>query len=243
MGGITAANQNATVSTTLSLDQVRIVLEWGAAPRDLDSHLTGSTSSGSTFHIYFGNKSYSESGIRKILMKIKLFAVITVLFMISGCGKNDQRVDIDTILANQKILFIMSVSSYDEPYSTGYFIDGKGKKHIYGPYLQHPFESIEKEYAFFLEHYDEFETIDFFDDKTLRKCIKYLYHVNSDSDIITEGEAIMDAPLKQLYGIRLNDDQEEFVWLGSEPGISKRLDDPSSDLIFKKFGEKWYLIK
>jgi len=64
LGGITVANQNATVSTTLSLDQVRIVLEWGAVPRDLDSHLTGPTSSGSTFHIYFGNKSYSESGIK-----------------------------------------------------------------------------------------------------------------------------------------------------------------------------------
>jgi uncharacterized protein YfaP (DUF2135 family) len=43
------------------MEQVRIVLEWGSTPRDLDSHLTGPTSSGSTFHIYFGSKSYSES--------------------------------------------------------------------------------------------------------------------------------------------------------------------------------------
>ena len=75
-----------------------------------------------------------------------------------------------------------------------------------------------------LKHYDEFETIDFFDDKTLRKCIKYLYHVNADSDIVTEGEAIMDAPINQLYGIRLKDDQEEFVWLGLDSGILKKLD-------------------
>lgn len=136
-------------------------------------------------------------------MKIKLLAVITILFVISGCEKNDQSVDIDNILMNQKIVFIMSVSSYDEPYSTGYFID----------------------------------------EKTLRKCVKYLYHVNTDSAIRTEGEAIMDAPIKQLYGIRLVDDQEEFVWLGSEPGISERLDDSSSDLVFKEFGDKWYLIK
>lgn len=39
---------------------MRIVLEWGAAPRDLDSHLIGSTSNGNTFHIYYGDKKYSE---------------------------------------------------------------------------------------------------------------------------------------------------------------------------------------
>lgn len=61
LGGVTVANQNATVSTTLDMEQVRIVLEWGSTPRDLDSHLTGPTSSGSTFHIYYGSKSYSES--------------------------------------------------------------------------------------------------------------------------------------------------------------------------------------
>lgn len=32
----------------------------GATPRDLDSHLIGPTSSGSTFHIWFSSKSYSE---------------------------------------------------------------------------------------------------------------------------------------------------------------------------------------
>ncbi len=64
LGGRTVANQNATVSTTLAMDQVRIVLEWGASPRDLDSHLTGPTSSGSTFHVYFGTKSYSESNVK-----------------------------------------------------------------------------------------------------------------------------------------------------------------------------------
>lgn len=62
LGGLVIENQNATVSTTLDMEQVRIVLEWGAAPRDLDSHLTGPTSNGSNFHIYFSNKSYSESG-------------------------------------------------------------------------------------------------------------------------------------------------------------------------------------
>lgn len=109
-------------------------------------------------------------------MKKKLFIVIivVVLFSVSGCennnhGKNDVNepnkssveYDVDNLLEKQKIVFIMSVSSYSEPYVEGYFIDTKGKKHIYGLYEQAPFESIEKEYAYILEHYDEFETVDF----------------------------------------------------------------------------------
>ena len=61
LGGVTVGNQNATVSTTMDMEQVRIILEWGTVPQDLDSHLTGPTSTGSIFHIYFLNKSYSES--------------------------------------------------------------------------------------------------------------------------------------------------------------------------------------
>ena len=56
--------------------------------------------------------------------------------------------DVDNLLEKQKIVFIMSVSSYSEPYVEGYFIDTKGKKHIYGLYGQAPFESIEKEYLY-----------------------------------------------------------------------------------------------
>ena len=181
-------------------------------------------------------------------MKIKLFAMVIGLAIISGCVKTDKinqsvEYDIDNTLMNQKIVYIMSVSSYDEPYAAGYFIDEKGKKHIYRLYDQGPFESIEKEYAYLLEHYDEFEVIDFFDYTTLRKCTEYLYNVNSDSMIRTEGEIIMDYPIKQLYGIRLKDERAEFVWLGSETGISKRLDDPATDKIFEEFGDKWYTLK
>lgn len=53
--------------------------------------------------------------------------------------------DVDNLLEKQKIVFIMPVSSYSEPYVEGYFIDTKGKKHIYGLYGQAPFESIEME--------------------------------------------------------------------------------------------------
>ena len=103
-------------------------------------------------------------------MKKKLFIVImvVVLFSVSGCDNNNHgekndvnesnkssvEYDVDNLLEKQKIVFIMSVSSYAEPYVEGYFIDTKGKKHIYGLYEQAPFESIEKEYTYLLEHYD-----------------------------------------------------------------------------------------
>lgn len=61
LGGTTIYNQDATVSNTLNKDQLRIVLQWGAAPRDLDSHLNGPTSDGEKFHIYYGNKSYYDN--------------------------------------------------------------------------------------------------------------------------------------------------------------------------------------
>lgn len=64
LGGMVVANQNATVSTSLDESQLRIVLDWGAAPRDLDSHLLGPTSSGGQYHIWYSNRSYSEEGVK-----------------------------------------------------------------------------------------------------------------------------------------------------------------------------------
>lgn len=129
-------------------------------------------------------------------------------------NKSSVEYDVDNLLEKQKKVFIMSVSSYSEPYVEGYFIDTKGKKHIYGLYGQAPFESIEKEYAYLLEHYDEFEMVEFW-----------------------------DYPLKQLYGIRVKDDNEEFVFLESETGITERLDDPSAVQIYEEFGEEWYVLR
>lgn len=57
--------------------------------------------------------------------------------------------------------------------------------------------------------------------RTIEK--EYLYHVNIDSERKMEGTTIMDYPLKQLYGIRVIDDNEEFVFLESETGITERL--------------------
>lgn len=142
---------------------------------------------------------------------------------------------------NQKIVFMMWIASYDEPYSKGYFIDGKGMKHIYERPDTKPMYSVEDEYAYLIEHYDEFDTAEYFDNDTLKQCMECLFKVNADAKIRTDGTAIADAPEKSLYGIRMNDDQAEFIFLGSEPGISKRLDDASADKIFELFGDKWYL--
>ena len=39
----------------------RIILRWDETPRDLDSHLTATTDSGSTIHVYYGNKNPSPN--------------------------------------------------------------------------------------------------------------------------------------------------------------------------------------
>lgn len=39
----------------LEADQIRIVLNWGATARDLDSHLLGPDGNGGIFHLYYGN--------------------------------------------------------------------------------------------------------------------------------------------------------------------------------------------
>lgn len=54
----TITNQNATVSNSVGLDVsgMRVVLTWGATPRDLDSHMRIDLSNGSSAHIDFSNK-------------------------------------------------------------------------------------------------------------------------------------------------------------------------------------------
>ncbi|OJZ63276.1 hypothetical protein BRW64_23255 [Mycolicibacterium diernhoferi] len=44
---------------------VRIVLHWGATPADLDSHLTGPTTNGGSFHVYYASRTYTPSGTSK----------------------------------------------------------------------------------------------------------------------------------------------------------------------------------
>lgn len=54
---IADGNVEITISLTTPVPGGRIVLNWGANPRDLDSHLTGPAQGGGGFHVFFGNRS------------------------------------------------------------------------------------------------------------------------------------------------------------------------------------------
>lgn len=43
-------------------DSIRIILTWGAEPRDLDSHLVGPGVDGGRFHIYYADRNYYNDG-------------------------------------------------------------------------------------------------------------------------------------------------------------------------------------
>jgi hypothetical protein len=62
IGGTAAYNQNGVVTPVLLDGTTSIVLTWGETPRDLDSHLVGPTESGSSFHVYYGNKIIRNNG-------------------------------------------------------------------------------------------------------------------------------------------------------------------------------------
>lgn len=49
--------KNGSMTPIISGDSFRIVLTWGSSPSDLDSHVVGTLSSGSSFHVYYGDKS------------------------------------------------------------------------------------------------------------------------------------------------------------------------------------------
>lgn len=54
--------QTGYLSPTMSDSEYRVVLSWGANPRDLDSHLAGRHPNGSSAHVYFGSQSGSVNG-------------------------------------------------------------------------------------------------------------------------------------------------------------------------------------
>ena len=54
---LTGANHNLLISPVTSEGVFRIVLSWGADPRDLDSHVVGTLSDASSFHVYYASKS------------------------------------------------------------------------------------------------------------------------------------------------------------------------------------------
>ena len=48
----------------LPICEARIVLEWGAEPLDLDSHLTGAVSGGSNIHVYYASQQAFIGGTK-----------------------------------------------------------------------------------------------------------------------------------------------------------------------------------
>ena len=57
-----ATTVDAVLTTILSTGQTRIILTWGAEPKDLDSHLTGPIPDSSTrFHIYYADMGSATS--------------------------------------------------------------------------------------------------------------------------------------------------------------------------------------
>lgn len=53
IGGQESPNQNASITPILPPGETRIVLTWGASPRDLDSHSSGPLPGGGRFHMYY----------------------------------------------------------------------------------------------------------------------------------------------------------------------------------------------
>lgn len=52
-----------SLSPQLATGEIRFVLNWGATPSDLDSHLTGPPETGTTrFHVYYSNRAPSGAG-------------------------------------------------------------------------------------------------------------------------------------------------------------------------------------
>lgn len=60
---IISLTQNATLTPVLASGEYRIVLTWGAEPRDLDSHVEGTLTNGNSFHVYFSDKIQNDGSI------------------------------------------------------------------------------------------------------------------------------------------------------------------------------------
>lgn len=57
------STHNAVISPVASSGVYRIVLTWGENPNDLDSHVIGNLSDGSSFHTYYGDKSHYDGDV------------------------------------------------------------------------------------------------------------------------------------------------------------------------------------
>ncbi|MFH0814443.1 MAG: carboxypeptidase regulatory-like domain-containing protein, partial [Pseudomonadota bacterium] len=78
-----------SLSPQLATGQIRIVLNWGATPSDLDSHLTGPNASGGRFHVYFADENPAGAGANLDLDDVTSFGpeTITITELRSGTYK------------------------------------------------------------------------------------------------------------------------------------------------------------
>lgn len=53
--------KNFSITPDLGSGKIRIVLEWGSNPSDLDAHLEGKTSDGTSIHCYYGNRKVQDA--------------------------------------------------------------------------------------------------------------------------------------------------------------------------------------
>jgi uncharacterized protein YfaP (DUF2135 family) len=61
---MTTESADFVISPELEEGQIRIVLEWGATPRDLDSYLLGTASDGLDVEVYYGSRI--NSGVAEL---------------------------------------------------------------------------------------------------------------------------------------------------------------------------------
>lgn len=60
IGNQTTPNQNISITPIIDDDEIRIVLDWGASPSDLDSHLTGPIPySNDRFHVFYAQSQFN----------------------------------------------------------------------------------------------------------------------------------------------------------------------------------------
>lgn len=56
-------NQNGTITPLITGDNYLITLTWGENPEDLDSHVEGTLSNGSKFHVYYNHDSQNDGDV------------------------------------------------------------------------------------------------------------------------------------------------------------------------------------
>ena len=59
----TTEDQNGTITPIVSGNSFLITLTWGLNPRDLDSHVAGTLTNGSSFHVYYRHKSQYDGNV------------------------------------------------------------------------------------------------------------------------------------------------------------------------------------